>query len=117
MTTEHRRSQRKRARHAIQVTNAITGQTVGNVGNLSIDGMLLISPQLLRDDALYQFRFPLPSGATAQLHTLEVGVHEQWSEPANVPGQFWTGFRIIDISPEDYNVLHDWVMSPGGQFD
>jgi len=114
---EHRRSQRKRARNAIVVTNAISGQQIGHVGNLSIDGMLLISSRQLPEDALFQFNFQLPSGATAQMHQIEIGVHEQWSEAANVPGQFWTGFRIIDIGPEDYNVLYDWVMSPGGQFD
>lgn len=114
---EHRRSQRKRAHHAIQVTNAITGQRIGHIGNLSIDGMLLISSQRLPEDALFQFLFHLPSGATAQMHQLEIGMHEQWCEAANVPGQFWSGFRIIDISPEDYNILYDWVMNLGGQFD
>ena len=117
MNTEHRRSQRKRARHTINVTNAITGRPIGHIGNLSIDGMLLISNQRVPEDALFQFSFQLPSGATAQQHQLEIGVHEQWCETAKVPGQFWTGFRIIDIGPEDYNVLYDWVNSPGGQFD
>ena len=115
--TEHRRSQRKRAHHAIQVTNSITGQQIGHVGNLSIDGMLLITSKRMAEDALFQFNFQLPNGATAQMHQVEIGVHEQWSEPANVPGLFWSGFRIVDIGPEDYSVLHDWVMSPGGQFD
>ena len=55
------------------------------------------------------------SGPSGQLYQLELGVHEQWSEAANVPGQYWSGFRIIDIGPDDYNVLYDWVMSPGGQ--
>lgn len=114
---DNRRSQRKRAQHAIQVANAVTGQEVGQIGNLSTDGMLIITHRRLPEDALFQFTFHLPNGATAQTHQLEVGVHEQWSEAANVPGQFWSGFRIIDIGPEDYNVLHDWVMSPGGQFD
>jgi hypothetical protein len=114
---EHRRSQRKRAHQMIQVVNSITGKPVGHIGNLSIDGMLLISSTQLREDALFQFTFQLPSGATAQTHQLEIGVHEQWCETAAVPGQFWSGFRIIDIGTEDYNVLYDWVMSPGGQFD
>jgi hypothetical protein len=115
--TEHRRSQRKRAHHAIQVSNALTGQQIGHIGNLSIDGMLMISSRQLPEDALFQFAFQLPSAATGQMHALEIGMHEQWSEAANVPGQFWSGFRIIDIAPEDYNILYDWVTSPGGQFD
>ena len=117
MSTEHRRAQRKRAHHTINVTNAITGQPIGHVGNLSTDGMLLISNRQIPEDALFQFTFQLPSGATAQQHKLEIGVHEQWSEAAAATGQYWTGFRIIDIGPEDFSVLHDWVMSPGGQFD
>jgi len=114
---EQRSSQRKRAETTIQVSNAITGQWVGHIGNLSVDGMLLISDQRLPDDALFQFIFQLPDAAGGRARNLEIGVHEQWSEAANVPGQFWTGFRIIDISPEDYEILYDWVMSPQGQLD
>lgn len=117
MASEHRRSQRKRAHHAIQVNDSISGQQIGHIGNLSVDGMLLITSRQLPEDALFQLQFELPNGATARMHQLELGVHEQWCEQANVPGQFWTGFRIIDIGPEDYGVLCDWVASPGGQFD
>jgi hypothetical protein len=116
MSVEHRRSARKRAHQAIQVNNSITGQQIGHVGNLSIDGMLLITNRQLPDDALFQFSFHLPS-PTGQMHQLEIGVHEQWSEGANVPGLFWTGFRFIDIGPEDTQVLNAWIESPGGQFD
>ena len=115
--SEHRRNTRKRAHHAIAVKDAIGGQRMGYVGNLSVDGMLLISSRQLQENALFQVNFELPDGATTKSHTLEIGLHEQWCEAANVPGQFWTGFRIIDIGPEDYNVLFDWVNSPGGQFD
>ena len=115
--SEHRRNTRKRAHHAIAVNDAIGGHQLGYVGNLSIDGMLLISGRQMPENALFQVKFELTNGTTAKSHTLEIGLHEQWSETANVPGQFWTGFRIIDIGPEDYNVLFDWVNSPGGQFD
>ena len=36
-------------------------------------------------------------------------MHEQWGEAANIPGQYWSGFRIIDIGPEDYAALADWI--------
>jgi hypothetical protein len=117
MPSEHRRNQRKRVHHAIAVNDAITGQQIGHVGNLSVDGMLLISSRQLPEDALFQLSFELPEATSTRMRTLEIGVHEQWSEQANVPGQFWTGFRIIDVGPDDYNVLCDWVNSPGGQYD
>lgn len=106
---EHRRSQRKRAHHAIQVTDAITGQQIGHVGNLSIDGMLLIANRELRENALFQFSFELPSTTGTTARRVEIGVHEQWGEPSRIPGQYWAGFRIIDIAPEDREVLAAWV--------
>jgi hypothetical protein len=117
MPSEHRRNLRKRAHHAIAVNDAITGQQIGHVGNLSVDGMLLISSRQLPEDALFQLTFELPETASTRLQTIEVGVHEQWCEPANVPGQFWTGFRIIDIGADDFDVLRNWVNSSGGQFE
>lgn len=110
--SEHRRNQRRRAHHAIPVINTITGEPIGHIGNLSVDGMLLISSRRLAEAALFQFSFPLPNGGSDSQQPIEVGVHEQWSEAANVPGQFWTGFRIIDIGPDEYTRLCNWVNKP-----
>ena len=57
---EHRRAPRRRAEGIIQVTNAITGDSAGRIGNLSIDGMMLVTERPGRDDALYQYSFQLP---------------------------------------------------------
>ena len=105
---EHRRSRRKKVHQGIQVTNSITGEALGYVGNLSIDGMLLIANRELPDNALFQFYFDLPAAAGAP-RRFEIGVHEQWGEPANMPGQYWSGFRIIDIAPEDRVALTAWI--------
>jgi PilZ domain len=115
--TEHRRSPRKRAQQAIEVTNSISGEIIGYVGNLSEDGMLLISGSAVAEDALFQFQFALQNHVTnGAPQKLEIGVHEQWHEAAAVPGQFWTGFRIIDISNDDQKVLSAWVNSPAGSY-
>jgi hypothetical protein len=108
MSIENRRSRRKRVQDGIDVRNALTGEVVGFVGNLSVDGMLLIANRGLPENALFQFSFELPvDGGTPR--RFEVGVHEQWGEPANIPGQHWYGFRIIDIAPEDRQALAAWV--------
>lgn len=105
---EHRKSRRRSTRLVIPVTNAITGETIGQLGNLSLDGMLLIADRRLREDALFQFAFELPGpGGTAR--RLELGMHEQWTEAAGMPGRFWSGFRIIDIANEDRNILAAWI--------
>lgn len=104
---ENRRSRRRPAGPSIDVTDTLTGQTVGHLGNLSADGMLLIADRQIPDGGLFQFAFELPG--TTPPRRIEIGVHEQWGEPANVPGQYWAGFRIIDIAPEDRTALGAWV--------
>lgn len=105
---EHRRSKRRNPETPVPVFNTMTGEPIGQIGNLSPDGMMLIASRELRADALYQFSFPLPLEHHAPIE-IEVGMHEQWSEPASVPGQYWAGFRIVSISAEDQELLNEWV--------
>lgn len=102
-----RAAQRREPRHTLPVFDAISEQTIGQVGNVSRTGMLLICRFRLANDGLYQLRFTLPG----EQQPLQVGVHEQWTEAASVPGQFWSGVRIIDISPQDEARLVSWVQS------
>lgn len=108
---EHRQSLRKPPDRPIEVLDVITGRSIGRVGNLSVDGMLLISTRALPANALYQISFQLPSVGNSGARPMEIGVNEQWGERASAPGQFWTGFHIVDISPEDQERLNAWVHS------
>lgn len=110
-TSEQRRATRKRALDPIEVTDALTGETLGRVGNLSSEGMMLIGRRQLNDDALYQVRFQLRDRA-GKPHALEAGVHEQWSEPAAISGQYWAGLRMIALSEADAAVLAEWLEEP-----
>ncbi len=110
-TSEQRRATRKRALDPIEVTDALTGENLGHVGNLSRDGMMLIGRRQLNDDALYQVRFQLRD-RSGKPHVLEAGVHEQWSEPAAISGQYWAGLRMIALSDADAAVLAEWLEEP-----
>ena len=104
---ENRRSRRKPPPQGITVVDSLTGREVGQVGNLSIDGMLLIADRAITDDALFQFNFELPGSEPRR--RIEIGVHEQWGEPANTPGHYFAGFRIIDIAADDRKALGQWI--------
>ena len=110
-TSEQRRAKRKRTPEPVEVINVLNGESLGRVGNLSRDGMMLIGRRTLTPDALYQVRFHLPD-RDGRMRLLEAGVHEQWSEPAAVPGQQWAGLRIIALSDADGAVLNDWLDEP-----
>jgi len=111
---EYRRAKRRKVGN-IDVLDTMTGLLIGKLSNLSETGMLLILGQPLTSDALYQLRFTLddPSGKPRQV---EVGAHELWSDEAAAPGQVWTGFRFIDVAPEDVAFIREWVDAPGSQY-
>lgn len=108
---EKRRIERKRVPFPAQVTDVISGRMIGYVGNLSSNGMLLISAQTPRSEALFQIRLPLPEpGQKLGVSSLiEVGIQEQWHDHAASPGQVWAGYRIVAISDTDAERLHSWL--------
>ncbi|RDS82917.1 PilZ domain-containing protein [Dyella monticola] len=108
-TPEQRRAPRKRPDYAVTVTDVITGQPLGHVGNLSSNGMLLISHHAPRSEAIYQVNLPLPAH-DGSMPAIEVGIQEQWHEPAATPGQIWSGYRIIAIGTSDAAHLERWLL-------
>lgn len=108
---EKRRAKRKPANFNATVRNMITGQPMGHLGNLSSAGMLLISAQAPVSAALYQVSIDLPPTGRSLLQSqpIEVGIQEQWHEPAASPGQVWSGYRIIAISDADAARLESWL--------
>ena len=106
--TDARRNKRRKADESMPVVDTMTGQSIGRIGDLSVDGMMLIAEHRMRDNALYQFSLHLPD-ALGRPVQIEVGVHEQWTAPSALPGQYWSGFRIIDISAQDLDAIDAWL--------
>ncbi|CRP45594.1 PilZ domain-containing protein [Stenotrophomonas maltophilia] len=103
-----RRAPRRQVSDLVPVTDQMRESVVGRLGNISETGMLMLASAPLREDALYQLRFPLPL-ADGRHQDIDVGVHLLWSEPAHAPGQSWTGFRFLTLSREHRQLLRQWV--------
>lgn len=116
MIDEFRRARRRRVADTILVTDAMTDSVVGRIGNLSETGMLLIASVPLVDDALYQFRFHLPTDQGREAD-FEFGAHLLWRDEASAPGQSWVGFRFLAVPPGQAELLKRWINAPGGQYD
>ena len=115
MSSEYRRAKRRKVDEGTDVLDTMTETVVGHLSDLSETGMLLILHHALVSDALYQFRFKL-ADAQGRDHSIMVGAHELWSDQASAPGQVWTGFGFIDVSPEDVAYIRDWVDAPGSDY-
>ena len=86
---EKRRLTRKRPDVNLRVTDAMSGDVVGHLGNLSMQGMMLIAHAPIVEDGLYQFDFHLPRRTTGlgrilflsllQTNLLCVHIPSRWS--------------------------------------
>lgn len=106
-SSENRRARRKRANFTSDVIDVVQGNVIGQLGDLSATGMMLIGTHSPETGAIYQFRLPLP-GLGTRPRQIEVGVQAQWQRPSE-NRQVWAGFRIIAISDTDAANLHAWL--------
>jgi hypothetical protein len=103
-----RRSVRKRVTESLQIIDQMTGAPLARLGNLSADGLMLISTRPVPEKHVYQVQFPLP-GSSPAAPRLEVGIQCLWSEAASGEHNHWAGCHIISISPAHRDLLDDWV--------
>jgi hypothetical protein len=109
--SNQRRAERKRASVNALVTDVISRQPIGHLGNISSTGMLLISAQAPRSEGLYQVSMTLPGSGRmlTQSQPIEFGIQEQWHESAASSGQIWAGYRIVAVTDADAARLDSWL--------
>lgn len=112
--TEHA-DQRRMRRIGIpdhpQIVDAHSGALIGQLVNLSADGLMIAGNHCIECNTVCQMRIPL----VMDDRRLEicVGAESLWCEDANDSGMHWTGFHIIDISPDDRKILDAIVDGRG----
>ena len=111
MPTEHRKTLRKIANEILEVTDQITGAKLGRVVNISAEGLLLLSADIIDTGSVYQLDLKLPR--LIKNHSqISFGAVAVWSTPAAQPDSYWTGFHIIDASDDDViaidELIFDW---------
>lgn len=112
MNASQRRTIRRTPQQVVMVTDALTDQVLGRVGNLSAGGMLLFAEQSLPIGAVYQVRFNL-ADRDQPAQSFEVGVQLLWTDTPSGPRPVWSGFRFISIAPEQAQFLHAWSLTRG----
>lgn len=108
---EQRRATRKRATSPMPVADVMSDRVLGQLGNLSATGLLLLGTHAPRHGGVHQVVFMLPD-AQHREHRVEIGIQEQWHEPAASAGQFWSGYRIVAASDDDVRAIDEWIGPP-----
>lgn len=83
----------------VEVVNQITGVTLGVLVDIHLEGFMLMGPEQLKSEYLYQIKLRV-DGPDGSPECIELGVDCLWTRAMAQEGRFWAGCRIIDVSPE-----------------
>ena len=92
-----RKHERTEIHQAVQIIDVINGGRFGELVNLSIEGMMVITDYEIATHSIYQLSLQLPVEVSGS-STLELGADCLWSRPIENSDRFWAGFQIIDAS-------------------
>ncbi len=103
--------QRKLTRVSIpdhpQVYDAHSGAAIGQLVNLSIEGLMIMSPNAVQPGTLLQLRIPLQ--CNNEVVEVLLGAESLWCDETDTSGVCWTGLHIIDIAPEHHDIISSLV--------
>lgn len=92
------KDQRCIARHQLggflQVYNRHTGKPIGYLGNISKQGMMLISSLPVMLGACYELQLRLPSATDAEAELVNFSARSHWCRADASPGNYDSGFSI-----------------------
>lgn len=102
-------------RHAItgevKIYDSLRGVYLGRLVNIHARGLMIVGDVAMEEDRIYELDMHLPE-TESEKQVLHVGVDCLWTRSADENGKHWTGFSIIDSSPQSMkdidNLINRW---------
>lgn len=116
MVTQQRHWSRHTVGEVVEVYDNLNDTYLGQLVNINTRGLMIIGDRPLEDDKLYKLDVHLPVAIHGRT-SIHLGVDCLWTRNADRNGKHWTGFNIIDASPqaeEDIEVLIERLGSTAG---
>lgn len=108
ISSEQRQQNRLEIQDELIVTDAKTSAALGQLANLSIEGLMLSSKEPIATNTSFHLNIPLSAEGVADAFIL-VTAESLWSEDISGSGSYWTGFHIENISDEHLAILQKIV--------
>ncbi len=98
-----RRIQRHQLSGFLKVFNRLTDKPIGYLGNVSEDGLMLISQLPMMVDVAFELRLKIPM-ADGEFQAIDLTAMCLWSHEDVNPQHYDSGFRVVE-APEAYGQL------------
>ena len=113
MTGEARGSARRHLYYYLEVTDSASGASLGRLGDIHEEGMLLLSPASLGSGSLFKAAVLLPAAAGAGRTKLELDVQVRWSRKETAGNLYQNGCSFVSLSREDRDYIAGLVERIG----
>ena len=101
---ERRQHSRFAAELQLEVFDLHSGQRLGRIVDLSMDGFMLLSELPLAADSVWECRLVLDQPLDG-IHEIRVGADCLWSRAGEPGHSGWCGFHIIDLADDQISAL------------
>lgn len=83
----------------VDVYDSLRDVYIGRLVNIHTQGLMLVGDVALEEDKLYELDLHLPDINTGD-KVIRLGVDCLWTRSADQNGKHWSGFSIIDLTPD-----------------
>ncbi|EIJ40945.1 PilZ domain-containing protein [Beggiatoa alba B18LD] len=91
----------------LEIIDRDTQTLLGHLGDLSKEGVLIITDKPLKMNGIYNIRIQLPEDEDISKPYIDVKVEVRWEKPDINPALQLVGCHFIEIDPEDLYVIDD----------
>lgn len=113
MSEHHRKHQRQELNTTILIRNSMTREMIGELVNITVEGLMIISDQEMATNSIFQFCLELPEPING-IEQIELGVDCLWSRSAENVNRHWSGYQIIDASPAALQTIDALISGYSG---
>ncbi|MCY1220857.1 hypothetical protein D9M68_362640 [compost metagenome] len=107
---ERRQHSRFAAELQLEVFDLHSGQRLGRIVDLSMDGFMLLSELPLAADSVWECRL-VPLTWVEGLEEIRLGADCLWTRMGEDQRNCWAGFHIIDLAEDQAIILEDLLQS------
>ncbi len=103
--TERRSITRHHLQDYLLVYNRNTGKPLGNIGNISCNGLMLISRLPMLTGAVFNLRIQVPEGNEQRNIDFDARCH--WCKPDVDPASFDSGYSIVTPGEDVFDLVEE----------
>ncbi len=109
---ERRKLKRRHIMFYSRIFDRKTGKLLGYLGNITTEGIMIISDEPIQVNFLYKLRMDLPE-YIYQKSVLNFLGNSVWCKNDIDPNFFNTGFRLTKISKVDQGIISEFINDYG----